>query len=427
MVRVVPRARAPAVLASAGLLLAAQAAAGLSGCNGSHAGGGSQAGTGSPADDTAALAQAIEAATDGNVVLPESRTYVVRALTIARPGITLACTGSPPATIKLRALEAGDGAPVVEVAADGFTLKGCVLDGNRSAQPPGGFNDSYTGRAFRAGVRVDGPNAGLTVEGATFRNVYGAAIATRNVRDIRVTNSTFEDNNFEAVFADNAFPSGDPSRFLEGFTFVGNRVTNTRSRDRTVNANGLLVHQMRQLRIEDNAWNGYERAGIKLENCRSGVIANNELRDGTVPNFGAITLQNGAQDMRVVGNRISDAGSGIDSSLVAGGQYRPDGLSGLVIRENTIRSIRRGLLPDGIRILGDGPGLTDVEIADNVIEDVPRFGINVRQSTRFHPSPAFSRIIIRNNRMRSTGRCGEWFEGTVVAPTGVTIAGNTCD
>lgn len=407
------------------MVLAAALATGsfAAGCNGSSSGAAALAGP----DDTLALALAIEASPDGNVVLADSRTYVVRALRIARPGVTLACTGTPPATLKLPELGRADGAPILDVAADGFTLRGCLLDGNRAAQPPGGFNDSFAGRAFRAGIRVEGPNAGLTVEGATFRNVYGAAIATRDVRDIRVVGSTFRDNNFEAAFADNAFPSGDPSRFLDGFTFVGNQVTNTGSGHHTVNANGLLVHQMRNVRIEDNAWSGYERAGIKLENCRAGRVANNDFRSGLVPSFGAISLQNGAQDLVVEGNRIADAGSGIDSSLVAGGQYRPSGLSGVVIRGNTIRAIRRGRLSDGIRILAYGPTATDIVIEDNVIEDVPRHAINLRQFTQYHSSPTFSRITIRENRIRSTGQCGDWFVGSVVAPTNVTVAGNTCD
>jgi hypothetical protein len=410
------------LLARARALVAALAAC-LGSCNGS----GSQGGGGQPADDTVALAQAIEASSDGRVILSDARTYVVRAVRVGRPGVTIACTGSPPATLKLRALERGDGASILEVAADRFSLEGCVLDGNRSAQPPGGFNDSFAGRAFRAGIRMEGFHTGLAVRGATFRNFHGAAIATRNVSDIQVVDSTFRDNNFEAVFADNVYPSGDPARFLDGFTFVGNEVANTRSRHASVNANGLLVHQMRNVRIEDNAVTGYERNAVKLENCRSAVVANNELRDGSVPNFAAITLQNGGRDVTVTGNRISEAGSGIDSSLVAGGQYRPDGLSGVLIRGNTIRSIRRGLLPDGIRVLGYGPAATDIEIADNVIEDVPRHAINVRQTDEYHPSPTFSRITIRGNRMRATGRCGDWFEGSAVAPTGVTLSANVCD
>ncbi|MFT3917338.1 MAG: right-handed parallel beta-helix repeat-containing protein [Anaeromyxobacteraceae bacterium] len=380
-----------------------------------------------PPSDSGALQRAIEASPDGRVVLPDSRTYDVRALLITRPGVTLACTGSPPATLKLPALARGDGAPILEIAADRFTLSGCLLDGNRAVQPDGGLSDSFAGRGFRAGIRADGAYSGLAVERATFRNLYGAAIATRNVRDLRVERSTFLDNAFEPVFADNAFPSGDPDHFLDGFTFVGNHVTRTGSGHGSVNANGLLVHQMRGLRIEDNVWDGYERAGMKLENCREGRIANNELRNGSLQSFGAITLQNGGHALVIEGNRISDAGSGIDSSLVVGGQYRPDGLGGITIRGNTIRTIRNGRLPDGIRLLGYGPAATDLVIEGNDIEGVPRNAINLRQFVNYAPAPTFSRITIRDNRVRSAGQCGAWFTGSAVQPTDVTDSGNTCE
>jgi hypothetical protein len=377
-------------------------------------------------DTTARLERAI--AGGGTVTVAGSGTYVVRSVAIDRPGTTIVCTGTPtPATFQLEALAAGDGAPIFDVRADDFKLQNCTLDGNRSAQPRGGFNDSFAGRGFRAAVKMDGWYHGLTVDKVTFKNVYGAAIAARNVSAMAVTRSTFQDDNFEAVFASNDYPMGDPARFLTGFTFAGNTVVNAGSGDRSVNANGLLVHQMDDVLVEDNSWTGYERAAIKLENCRSGTVARNVIRHGSIRNFAAITMQNGAHHLIVSDNDIRDAGAGIDTSLVAGGQYPSDEVVDVTIRSNTIRSVKPGDTPDGVRILGYGAATLDVVIADNAIQDVPRDGITLRQFTTFHPAPVFSRITIEDNVLSSAGSCADFFSGSAVLPTGVTSSGNRCD
>jgi hypothetical protein len=392
-------------------------------CNGS----GASAPPSDGGDATSALEAAIATAPDGAVSIAGSGTYVVRSVAVRRAGATIECVGSPPAVIQLAALTAGDGAPVFDVRANDFTIRKCIIDGNRSAQPAGGFNDSFDGRAFRSGVRMDGRYQGLTIEQATFRNVYGAAIATRNVSSIVVRSSTFRDNNFEAVFADNSYSLGDPRHFLGGFTFVGNTVANAGSRDSTVNANGILVHQMTDLVITDNAWSAYERAAMKLENCRSGTVANNRIQAGSIPNFAAISLQNGAHDLTIRDNDIRDAGTGIDTSLVDSGQYPPDDIVDLSILANTIRSIRRGQLANGIRVLGYGAITSDVTIDGNSIKDVPGQGIDVRQFRIYHPSPVLSRITIRDNVLTSAGSCAGFFSDSPVEPQAVTSSGNRCD
>lgn len=378
-------------------------------------------------DATEALEQAIEAAGGGVVALADSQTYVVREVTVARSGTTIDCTGSPPATIQLATLPVGDGAPIFDVRADRFTIRNCILDGSRSTQPPGGFRDTFDGRAFRAGIRVDGSFEGLTVEKVTFKNTYGAAIATRNARAISVQGSTFEDGNFEAVFASNDFLLGDPANFLGGFTFVGNTVRDVGSGDGRVNANGLLVHQMEDLRIEDNEWSGYERTAVKIENCRTGTIARNRIRGGSIPNFAAITMQNGAHDLTVTDNDIRDVGAGIDTSLVAAGQYPSDDVVGVEIRGNAVRGVQPGETADGIRILGYGARTADITIAGNTVEQVPRHGINLRQFRAYHDDPEFARITVEDNQLNGAGSCEDWFEGSEVPPSDVTDERNRCE
>ncbi|MFT3917337.1 MAG: right-handed parallel beta-helix repeat-containing protein [Anaeromyxobacteraceae bacterium] len=377
-------------------------------------------------DDTAAFNAAIAQTADGTVAVPGSGTYLVRAVTVNRANTTIVCTGTPAATIKLKALASGDGSPALDVRAGGFTLRNCVVDGNRAAQPAGGFNDSFTGRSYRAGLKMDGGAlAGLTVEGATFRNVYGAAIAPRNVSDVRVTNSVFRDNNFEAVFSVSPYVSGDPSRFIAGFSFVGNTVTNARSRDAAVNANGLVLQQTSNLYVENNVWDGFERNAMKLENCRLGNIANNRISNGDL-SWAGIGLQNGSHYMTVSGNVMTNVGSGIDTSLVVNGQFTSDTVDHLTIDGNTINSVHSGSMPDGIRILGYGSATTDVVITNNVIKNVPRYGINLRQFTTQYATPTFARITIQNNQLTAAGGCTNFFASTVVAPSSTVTTPNTC-
>jgi hypothetical protein len=376
-------------------------------------------------DDTASFNAAIAAANGGTVNVPGSGTYVVRSVAVNKPGTTIACSATAPATIRLRPLASGDGSPILNVTAGGFTLTNCILDGNRTAQPSGGFNDSFNGRSFRTALKMDGVYAGLTVDRVTFKNVYGAAIATRRVSSIAVTNSVFQDNNFEAVFATTTWISGDPSNFDTGFKFAGNTVTNTRSGDSSINANGLMVQQTRTIDISNNLWDGFERNAMKLENCREGVVSNNRIRNGDL-SWAGIGMQNGAHSITLSGNQLDNVGTGIDTSLVVNGQFNSDTVDHLTITGNTITNVHTGSMPDGIRLLGYGPAMTDISITGNVIRNVPRYGINVRQFTNYYASPTFTRITIQNNQLTSAGSCTNWFAGTGVTPTSVTTAPNTC-
>lgn len=83
-------------------------------------------------------------------------------------------------------------------------------------------------------------------------------------------------------------------------------------------------------------------------------------------------------------------------------------------------------MPDGIRILGYASALTDVTIVDNVVKNVPRSGINVRQFTNYNASPTFTRITIQNDQLTSAGACNNWFSGTSVQPASSTTSPNTC-
>ena len=281
------------------------------------------------------------------------------------------------------------------------------------------------GRSFRTALKMDGQYTGLTVDRVTFKNVYGAAIATRMVSAVSITNSVFKDNNFEAAFATTTWTSGDPSHYLSGFKFVGNTVTNTRSHDGSINANGLMVQQTRTVDIENNVWDGFERNAMKLENCRDGVVANNRISNGDL-SWAGIGMQNGAHSITVSGNQINNVGTGIDTSLVVGGQFGSDTIDHLTISGNTITNVHSGSMPDGIRLLGYSSAMTDISITGNVVKYVPRNGINVRQFTNYYPSPTFTRITIQNNQLTSAGSCTNWFSGTSVTPTSVTSSPNTC-
>ncbi len=386
-------------------------------------------------DDTAAFNSAIDAANGGTVIVPGSGTYVVRAVAADRAATSISCSGTPAATIKLKVLASGDNSPIFNVTANTFTLKRCILDGQKSLQPGNqeGFNDSFSngvnggGRAYRSGIKMDGWYTGLVVDGATFKNMYGAPIAPRNVSNISVTNSTFQDNNFEAVYQYSTYVEGDPTHFLSGFTFAGNTVTNTRSHGTSVNANGMVLHQMSNIQVENNLIDGYERNGTKMENCRSAQFLNNTIRNGDFSNWSGIGMQNGGNYMTFSGNDISYAGTGIDSNLGTGYSFPPNTVDHVTVSGNTISNIKSGSIPDGIRIIGYGSATTNIAITGNTIRSVPRYGINVRQTTDYSSSPTFSGVTIQNNALTSAGSCGSWFTGTPVQPVNVTSSGNVCN
>jgi hypothetical protein len=131
--------------------------------------------------------------------------------------------------------------------------------------------------------------------------------------------------------------------------------------------------------------------------------------------------------MTVTGNYMSNVGSGIDTSLVVNGQFTSDTVDHLTIKGNTIASVHAGGMPDGIRILGYGKATTDISITDNVIQNVPRYGINLRQFTTQYAAPTFARITIQNNRLTAAGSCTSFFASTVVQPTGVVASPNACN
>ena len=106
-------------------------------------------------DDTGSLNAAITQANGGTVNLVGSGTYLVRAVAVNKAGTSLVCDASAPATLKLRPFASGDGSPILNVTAGNFTLQNCILDGNKTAQPSGGFNDSYMGRSFRTSAEAD--------------------------------------------------------------------------------------------------------------------------------------------------------------------------------------------------------------------------------------------------------------------------------
>lgn len=375
-------------------------------------------------DDTANFNAAIVSANGGVVNVP-SGTYSVRAVAVNRAGTTILCTSTSPAIIKLRQLASGDGSPILNVTAGNFTIKNCILDGNKAVQPSGGFNDSFMGRSFRTALKMDGQYTGLTVDKVTFQNVYGAGIATRMVSGINVTSSVFKDNFFEAVFATTTWTSGDPSHRVSSFKFTGNTVTNARSHSSSINANGLMVQQTDGVEISNNTWDGFERNAMKLENCKNGTVASNQIRNGDL-SWAGIGMQNGAHYMTVEGNNLSNVGTGIDTSLVVGGQFGSDTIDHVTIRNNTITNVHSGSMPDGIRLLGYGSAMTDISITGNIVKSVPRYGINVRQFTNYYASPTFTRITVQNNQLTSAGSCS-WFSGTGVTASSTVTSPNTCN
>jgi Periplasmic copper-binding protein (NosD) len=384
-------------------------------------------------DDTAAFHVAVAAAGGGTVLVPGPGTFRAVSIAVDVPGTTIRCTHG--AVVKMLALGSGDGSPLFDVSASDVTFRDCTFDGSKGSHTgyPEGFNDSHLGRMYRTGIWMSGVG-GLTVARSTFHDFYGAAITTRDVDRIAVKNSTFRDNYFESVFAVSRVRSGTPDRRLTGFTFVRNRVSNSRSGDSGrqggVQANGLLLSQYSDVTIEENVFDGFERNGVKLENCAGSprdysTVSDNEFRNGDL--FGAIGFQSGSHYIDVDGNTFTNVAAAAGMGAVVGLQYPSDSNEYVNFTNNTIQSVHSSHMPDGFQLIGYGPYLRYITIANNRIHNVPRDAIQVRQTTALFPSARAHDIVIRDNVVTHAGECIRIVTGEgYVTPTEVTSAGNSC-
>ncbi len=397
-------------------------------------------------DDTAAFNSAIAAANGGTVVIPaSSRPYLVANVQVTKAGTTIQCVGAP--TIKAKPLPTGDGSPMFRVKANNVTFKNCTFDGNWDAHGTGYLSNSFAGRVYRSGIAMYQDNwalmSGLTVTGCTFNYFQGAQIITRETEKIVVTDSTFDSNAQEALWdgrtclAGTGCASASP-RFLNGLTFQRNTVRNAGCQYKwgangcnvtggSVTANGGLLTNVKNVIFTDNVFKHIERNAFKFENVggsaqERNLVANNTVSDITFQSFSGFQMQNGAHFVTFSGNKISDtAGAGIDSQLVASGQYGADPCEDVTIEGNTISNTRSY---DGIRFLCHGAYLKNLTIRNNVLTNNSGYPFDVRH---YYGTGGFDGVTITGNSANgyTGGRCIYYYSDNG-GPTNLVDSPNSC-
>lgn len=348
-------------------------------------------------DDTAAFNAAIDAARGGTVVIPGPGVYSVRGVSVTAEGTRVVGVGEP--TVRMQQLPAGDASPIFAVTVSRVSFVGIRVDGNKKVQAKDGFSDSWAGgkggvgRAYRAGIRAfrDGHVlSGLNISRCRFENMYGAAIAARDVDGIVVKGNHFEDNNFESLFASTTYAHGG-GQLRNGVTFEHNLTLRAQSGDAQVNANEGIIARYRNVSWSENRSDTTER-GTKFEGCEQVMVSGNSIRNVLIGNFSALKFQFEGRDIQVVDNHIQNAGRGIDVLWAKGGL----GFWNVTLARNVIRRTT-GDEGDGIQIAGLSPRTGVIAIEGNQIEDSARYGIYVAYLT------SLEGLSIRGNRIRSGG------------------------
>lgn len=374
-------------------------------------------------DDTASIQTASDYASTQNIelVFPPG-TYVAAAVLIAN-SITICGIGRRQATLKLKALAAGDGSPILAVSASNVTIRGITFDGNRSNQPADGFSDSWntgagaTGRSYRAAIAVQKVGDGLsdvTVEDCHFTECYGAGAATLNVSRVKIRRCTAENNNFEAAFVySNLLDAGH----LAGHEIVRNDFRNTKSGDAVINANSIVVSSAENFIVADNLLIDQERNGIKLEYCRQGRCVGNVIVNNTIDQFGGIQLQPSGADIEVAGNVLVNCQAGITLNAAGGEAY-----TNVHVHHNIIDGTISPTTANGISF-GGTPAITNCVVESNALRNIGRNAIDVRMG----PSNG---LKIQGNKHRGQGLAangGIYIRADTGNPDSVSVVGNTLD
>ena len=295
------------------------------------------------------------------------------------------------ATLKLPALSAGDGSPIVDVRGSRVTFRGLKFDGNKSAQTADGFSDSFntggggTGRAYRAAIKVDGttysPIEKLLVENCEFVNTYGAAIAALNVDRVHILNNHFDGCNFEA-----AFLYVDSGQTNDEAVISGNVVRNVGSGHASVNGNCFVVTKYRRCSFTSNACYNFERNMVKFEHGVQIACIGNHAELNTVDSFGAIQTQGTCSKIVIADNVIKQCGAGITLN------HNP-AASAVTITGNVIEETLGPSQGDGILV--GATALDEAVISGNVLRNILRMGVAT--------SLGGSRLSISHNVIEGTG------------------------
>ena len=305
------------------------------------------------------------------VYLTPGRTYLTTGLTASGDNIKIVMNG---ATIKQSVLAANDGAPIIDVTGDNFRIEDYgIIDGQQALQPADGFSDSFNagvgglGRYYRAAIGADGgvnANTRLTIKNVEFKNTYGACVATEALDDVTVSDCFAKDCLFELAFIIAITGNVDRVRVQD------NEMQNIASGDGAVNANGIVVSDVKNIIITGNKGANIERNLIKGEGFTYGIITDNVIDTNTIDNFSGIQLQPGTNNELVTAiiadNAIYNCGRGIDLNT--------DTSTAVRVHGNLIDTTTGSTSGDGILVSGD---IVSVDISDNTVLNATRYAIRV--------------------------------------------------
>lgn len=338
-------------------------------------------------DDTSAVQAAVNGAAGQTVIFP-SGTYLVAGVSV--PGGT-ALSGSN-ATLLFKALpQASMGVPMFNVTGPNVSFRGLNFNGNRSGHiglvGTMGYADAYDtaygygGRAFRSVIKADGAARTihhLTVEGCSFEETYGAAVAARDVPYVAVRNSSSKNSNYELAFLYSTIGS---AALKEGATITDNTVINIDNGQRPApgadtasitNGNGFVINNYDSIVFTGNTGRNIARALLKVEGGSNAVIKNNKLEGNILGYAGLQLIAYRIRNVTVSDNQFINTGNGIKVTYtsqsdvenftvtrnVVDGSYAYNGFSDVA---------------DGISI--DAVPVKNVVISDNIVRNVKRVGI----------------------------------------------------
>ncbi len=327
-------------------------------------------------DDTVAIQAAFDVSGAKIVYFPPGFTFLVSGLTITTDDCTIEGYDS---TLKLKVLDALDGSPIIDNQSSNLEIYGLRFDGQKDSQPADGFSDSLntgsnsTGRAFRAAVLMD-RNAtaglsGLLIKDCFFEDIYGACVTTNQISKVRILDCVAEDNFFELGFLYDLPVTGNNQDAI----ITGNRIDDAKSGHVSVNANGFTVSDYSHLIVADNQIRDVDRNFIKVEGGNhitiTGNVGENNDDDKT---FTFIQFQGDSTNVVVSNNTCKHFQKGIQ---FGGGDFSHIAIIGNVLVDIVDAST-------GDAIVADGDSFTNVIIANNILENVMRDGIHLKQCNR---------------------------------------------
>lgn len=345
-------------------------------------------------DDSAAIAAAIAAAAGLKPVFFGPGSYYATNVSVPTGSVLLGFGST--AQLVSKPLATLDASPILNVTGPNVTIRGLGFDGFKAGQIIDGFSDAYdtgpnsTGRAYRCAIKMKDTGSlwsGLTVDQCSFTGTHGAGIALLNISDVRVTDNVFTLCNFEGVYDYSDFVGAS---WTTNHHIQRNRIKNGGTGDATTNSSAIVLSSGDNYVIANNVVDTVERAGVKQEYCRRGVVTGNSFANNSVPTFGGIEMQSTTTSVLISSNKIYNWSLGVILNPQVGQTAK-----NVTIVGNTIDNLTATSTADGISI-GNG-SIENLHISGNNVRDAKRNCIGIQ------PNGTVRGLTITGNTGTTTG------------------------